>query len=106
MPKVPSQTVKARSRLLTTLVDSFTDAHCGEVGRVQRVHVDDVAAKGDKLVAHNKAHTQMGGEGRQRKGGGKESALRVTVAGTQAGCARRCCWPTSLVCLAQWWTCA
>ena len=60
MKKVPSHDVKARSRLITTLVDSFTDSYVEDVGRVQRVYVVDHAAKNNKLVAHNKQHTQVG----------------------------------------------
>ena len=53
------QDVKARSRRLTELVDSFTDAYAGEVGTIQRVCVVDRAAKAGHLVAHNACYTQV-----------------------------------------------
>eukprot|EP00892_Ulva_mutabilis_P006035 jgi/Ulvmu1/3803/UM018_0013.1 len=59
MKKVRSQDVKARSRRLSALVDSFADAYAVEVGQVQRVCVVDRAAKPGKLVAHNKWYTQV-----------------------------------------------
>lgn len=52
------QDVKARSRRLSALVDTFGDAYAAEVGEVQRVCVVDRAAKNGKLVAHNKRYTQ------------------------------------------------
>ena len=55
------QDVKARSRRLSALVDSFGDAYAAEVGEVQRVCVVDRAAKNGKLVAHNKWYTQVSG---------------------------------------------
>jgi hypothetical protein len=53
------QDVKARSRRLTALVDSFQDAYEVEVGSVQRVCVVDHASKHGKLVAHNDRYTQV-----------------------------------------------
>jgi hypothetical protein len=53
------QDVKARSRRLTELVESFTDAYALDVGTVQRVCVVDRAAKPGKLVAHNMCYTQV-----------------------------------------------
>lgn len=53
------QDVKARSRKLTELVDSFTDAYQCEVGTLQRVCVVEHAAKHEKLVAHNDHYTQV-----------------------------------------------
>ena len=53
------QVVKARSRRLTEVVESFTDAHAADIGTVQRVCVVDTAAKPGHLVAHNKAYTQV-----------------------------------------------
>lgn len=53
------QDVKARSRRLSALVESFGDAYDPEVGQVQRVCVVDRAAKNGKLVAHNKRYTQV-----------------------------------------------
>jgi hypothetical protein len=53
------QDVKARSRQLTALVDTFTDACAAEVGAIQRVCVVDGAAKPGKLVAHNERYTQV-----------------------------------------------
>ena len=44
------QDVKARSRKLTTLVDSFQDAYAAEVGTIQRVCVVDHAAKHLSLI--------------------------------------------------------
>jgi hypothetical protein len=55
------QDVKARSRKLTALVESFTDAYAEDVGTIQRVCVVDRAAKPGKLVAHNKRYTQVQG---------------------------------------------
>lgn len=54
-----AQVVKARSRRLTTLVDSFADACEGEIGSIQRVCVVEAAAKSGKLVSHNKNYTQV-----------------------------------------------
>lgn len=51
--------MKARSRKLTALVESFEDAYAAEVGSVQRVCVVDRAAKNGKLVAHNDRYTQV-----------------------------------------------
>jgi hypothetical protein len=59
MPKVRSQDVKARSREMTALVESFTDAYAAAVGTVQRVCVVDRAAKPGKLVAHDKSYRQV-----------------------------------------------
>lgn len=54
------QDVKARSRRLSALLETFGDAYAAEVGEVQRVCVVDRAAKNGKLVAHNKRYTQVG----------------------------------------------
>jgi hypothetical protein len=59
MVKVRSQDVKARSRAMTTLVESFTDSYASAVGTVQRVCVVDRAAKPGKLVAHDKSYRQV-----------------------------------------------
>lgn len=53
------QDVKARSRRLTELVESCTDAYSTEVGAVQRVCVVERAAKAGHLVAHNDSYTQV-----------------------------------------------
>lgn len=56
--QVPGQVVKARSRQLTKVVDSFYSCYSSLVGSVQRVTVVDVAADGTSLVGHTKAYAQ------------------------------------------------
>ena len=51
--------MKARSRRLTALVDSFTDSFDSLVGSLQRVCVTDTAADGHHLVAHTKNYCQV-----------------------------------------------
>ena len=51
--------VKARSRQLTQVVDSFTDCYQHLVGTVQRVTVVDTAADGVSLVGHSKSYCQV-----------------------------------------------
>ncbi len=57
--QLPRSVVKARSRRLTTLVDSFTASYQHLVGTVQRVCVTDTAADGHHLVAHTKSYVQV-----------------------------------------------
>jgi len=57
--QLPHSIVKARSRRLTTLVDSFTASYHYLVGTVQRVCVTDTAADGHHLVAHTKSYVQV-----------------------------------------------
>ena len=57
--QLPRSIVKARSRRLTTLVDSFTASYQHLVGTVQRVCVTDTAADGHHLVAHTKSYVQV-----------------------------------------------
>ena len=59
MRKVPTKTVKARSRAVSALVNGFADAHAHLVGTVQRVAVVEEAADGVHLVGHNKAYEQI-----------------------------------------------
>ncbi len=61
MRRVPTAVVKARSRRLTTLVDSLGGLFDGLVGSVQRVCVVDTAADGHHLVGHTKAYAQVRG---------------------------------------------
>lgn len=51
--------MKARSRQLTRVVDSFTDCYQHLVGSVQRVTVVDTAADGFSLVGHTKSYCQV-----------------------------------------------
>ena len=55
---MPRSIVKARSRRLTLLVDSFVDSYHSLVGTTQRVCVTDTAADGHHLVAHTKTYCQ------------------------------------------------
>jgi tRNA A37 methylthiotransferase MiaB len=57
--QVPGQVVKARSRQLTQVVDSFADCYQHLVGTVQRVTVVDTAADGISLVGHSKSYCQV-----------------------------------------------
>jgi threonylcarbamoyladenosine tRNA methylthiotransferase CDKAL1 len=59
MIKVPTHTVKERSREVTTLVDSWTDSYSHLVGTKQRVSIVDVAADGRSLVGHTKGYVQV-----------------------------------------------
>ena len=56
---MPGQTVKARSRQLTQVVDSFTGCYQHLVGTVQRLTVVDIAADGVSLVGHSKSYCQV-----------------------------------------------
>ena len=79
MKKVPSQAVKARSREVTALVESWTDAYAHLVGTTQRCCVVDTAADGVHLVAHTKTYTQVGGcslRGGSRRGGRSGAARK------------------------------
>lgn len=58
--QVPGQVVKARSRQLTKVVDSFDDCYDALVGSVQRVTVVDIAADGTSLVGHTSSYAQVG----------------------------------------------
>lgn len=59
MKRVPTDVVKARSREITTLVESWTDAHAALVGTMHRSCVVDTAADGRSLVAHTKSYVQV-----------------------------------------------
>ena len=59
MRKVPTKTVKSRSRAVSALVNGFDDAHANLVGTVQRVAIVEMAADGHHLVGHNKAYAQI-----------------------------------------------
>ncbi len=58
MKRLPSEVVKARSRELSALVDSWADVYTPLVGTRQRVCVVDTAADGHHLVGHTKNYTQ------------------------------------------------
>uniref|UniRef100_A0A7S1T7V2 Threonylcarbamoyladenosine tRNA methylthiotransferase n=1 Tax=Tetraselmis chuii TaxID=63592 RepID=A0A7S1T7V2_9CHLO len=59
MKKVATQVVKARSRELSALVESFGEAEARFVGRTERCSVVDTAADGHSLVGHTKAYLQV-----------------------------------------------
>eukprot|EP00955_Chlamydomonas_euryale_P069263 360379-Chlamydomonas_euryale.AAC.3 len=59
MRKVPSSVVKARSRDVTALTDSWADPYAHLLGSTLRVWVVDVAADGVKLVGHTKSYVQV-----------------------------------------------
>ena len=56
--QIPRSIVKARSRRLTILVDSFTDSHESLVGTTQSVCITDTATDGHHLVGHTKNYSQ------------------------------------------------
>ncbi|XP_002969909.2 threonylcarbamoyladenosine tRNA methylthiotransferase [Selaginella moellendorffii] len=58
MKRVPTAEVKKRSRLLTSLFESFTPYSDME-GKVYRVWVTDTAADGIHLVGHTKSYVQV-----------------------------------------------
>jgi len=59
MKRVRTDIVKARSREITSLVESWTDAHAALVGTAQRCCVIDTAADGLFLVGHSKSYAQV-----------------------------------------------
>jgi threonylcarbamoyladenosine tRNA methylthiotransferase CDKAL1 len=59
MIKIPTYTVKERSREVTTLVDSWLNSYSHLVGTQQRVSIVDVAADGRRLVGHTKGFIQV-----------------------------------------------
>jgi threonylcarbamoyladenosine tRNA methylthiotransferase CDKAL1 len=69
MKRVPTSVVKARSRRLAALVDTFPGVYARLVGSVQRCCVVDLAADGHKLVAHSKSYAQVGGRQGGRQAG-------------------------------------
>ena len=63
MKKVPTQTVKNRSRAVTKLVDSFTDCYDELVGSVELISIVDWATDKMHLVGHSKTYAQVLVEG-------------------------------------------
>lgn len=59
MKKVPTAEVKRRSREISELVETFTEATQRLVASQQRAVVVEVAADGVHLVAHTKNYTQV-----------------------------------------------
>lgn len=59
MKRVPTDVVKARSREITTEVDSWGTAYDHLVGTVQQCCVVDIAADKVSLVGHNKTYAQV-----------------------------------------------
>ena len=59
MKKVPTKTVKQRTRALTSVVESFTDGYEHLIGREKTVWVMDTAADRHHLVGHTKSYTQV-----------------------------------------------
>lgn len=59
MKRVASQTVKARSRELTKIVDSFTTCYDFLIGTRQHVTIVDSAADGHHLVGHTGTYCQV-----------------------------------------------
>lgn len=102
MKKVPSQTVKQRSREVTSLLESWTDAYVHLVGTVQRCCVVDTAADGVHLVAHNKTYAQVSGSGCQRNRALQGGVEMTEGRGRQAfnGCGCMCI--STLLCLSLW----
>lgn len=58
MKKVPSLTVKQRSRELTSVFESFTP-YDGMEGRVERIWITEIATDGVHLVGHTKGYVQV-----------------------------------------------
>ncbi|XP_057973271.1 uncharacterized protein LOC131161488 isoform X2 [Malania oleifera] len=58
MKKVPSTTVKKRSRELTTVFESFTPYN-GMDGRMERIWITEIATDGIHLVGHTKGYVQV-----------------------------------------------
>ncbi|KAL4183326.1 hypothetical protein AMTRI_Chr11g97630 [Amborella trichopoda] len=58
MKKVPSRTVKNRSRELTSVFESFTPYH-GMEGRIEKIWITETATDGIYLVGHTKGYIQV-----------------------------------------------
>ena len=58
--QVPTAEVKRRSRQISELVETFTEATARLVGSRQRVWIVDDAADGIHRVGHTKTYTQVG----------------------------------------------
>jgi threonylcarbamoyladenosine tRNA methylthiotransferase CDKAL1 len=58
MKKVPSGTVKKRSRELTNVFESFTP-YDGMEGKVERIWITEIATDGIHLVGHTKGYMQV-----------------------------------------------
>jgi len=79
MKRVPTQIVKARSRELTALFESY-QPHTQMVGRTERVWVSDIARDGTSLVAHTKNYTQIllpGGEEQRARLMGRSAMVEI-----------------------------
>jgi threonylcarbamoyladenosine tRNA methylthiotransferase CDKAL1 len=79
MKRVPTQIVKARSRELTALFESY-QPHTQMVGRTERVWVSDIARDGTSLVAHTKNYTQIllpGGDEQRARLMGRSAMVEI-----------------------------
>ena len=79
MKRVPTQIVKARSRELTALFESY-QPHEYLVGRTERVWVSDIARDGTSLVAHTKNYTQIllpGGDEQRTRLMGRSAMVEI-----------------------------
>ena len=79
MKRVPTQIVKARSRELTALFESYMP-HEHLVGKTERVWVSDIARDGTSLVAHTKNYTQIllpGGEDQRARLMGRSAMVEI-----------------------------
>jgi threonylcarbamoyladenosine tRNA methylthiotransferase CDKAL1 len=79
MKRVPTQIVKARSRELTALFESYMP-HEHLVGKTERVWVSDIARDGISLVAHTKNYTQIllpGGEDQRARLMGRSAMVEI-----------------------------
>ncbi len=59
MKRVPTQVVKARTRDVSKLVDSFTDAYVPLEGSLQLVSIVEKAADKTHLVGHTNTYAQI-----------------------------------------------
>ena len=79
MKRVPTQIVKARSRELTALFESY-QPHEHMVGKTERVWVSDIARDGTSLVAHTKNYTQIllpGGKEQRERLMGRSATVEI-----------------------------
>ena len=79
MKRVPTQIVKARSRELTALFESY-QPHEHMVGKTERVWVSDIARDGTSLVAHTKNYTQIllpGGKEQRERLMGRSAMVEI-----------------------------
>ena len=81
MLQTPSTIVKKRSREMTNLTESFTDAHADLVGTRQRVCVVDVASDGTSLVGHTMQYKQVRSGPRNLQVMGGRTCLNIRLCG-------------------------